>query len=74
MIPRPYDCCDRGCAADVFGRGTLGPRALFDARVDDVDAYASFANSKGMRVTHVIDDMEQSLAFNRGLADTLVPA
>ena len=55
MILRPYYYYDRGCAAYVFGCGTLGQCAVVDARVDDVDAYASFANSKGMRVTHVID-------------------
>ncbi len=43
-------------------------------RRDDVDAYASFANRKGMRVRHVIHEMEQILAFTCGLADTQVPA
>ena len=55
MILRPYYYYDRGCAAYVFGCGTLGQCAVVDARIDDVDAYASFANSKGMRITHVID-------------------
>jgi len=55
MILRPYYYYDHGCAAYVFGCGTLGKCAVVDARVDDVDAYASFAASKNMRITHVID-------------------
>jgi glyoxylase-like metal-dependent hydrolase (beta-lactamase superfamily II) len=55
MILRPYYSDDHGCAAYVFGCGTLGRCAVVDARIEDVDAYASFANSKGMRITHAID-------------------
>src|SRR4026209_2646615 len=55
MILRPYYYYDRGCAAYLFGCGTLGRCAVVDARMDDVDAYAAFANTKGMRITHVID-------------------
>jgi hydroxyacylglutathione hydrolase len=55
MILRPYYYYDQGCAAYVFGCGTLGKCAVVDARVDDVEAYASFAASKNMRITHVID-------------------
>ncbi len=55
MILRPYYYYDHGCAAYVFGCGTLGQCAVVDARIDDVEAYATFADSKGMRVTHVID-------------------
>ncbi len=55
MILRPYYYDDHGCAAYVFGCGTLGRCAVVDARADDVDAYATFASSKGMRITHVID-------------------
>ena len=55
MILRPYYYYDRGCAAYLLGCGTLGQCAVVDARVDDVKAYAEFATSKGMRVTHVID-------------------
>jgi hydroxyacylglutathione hydrolase len=55
MILRPYYYDDHGCAAYVFGCGTLGQCAIVDARIDDVAAYATFANSKGMRITHVID-------------------
>jgi glyoxylase-like metal-dependent hydrolase (beta-lactamase superfamily II) len=55
MIFRPYYYYDLGCAAYVFGCGTLGKGAVVDARVDDIDAYAEFANAKGLRLTHVID-------------------
>ena len=73
MIRRlTYNYDDRGCAASVFGCGTLGPSSMHG--FDDVDAYASFGNRKGMRVRHVIHEMEQILAFTSGLADTQVPA
>jgi hydroxyacylglutathione hydrolase len=55
MILRPYYYFDLGCAAYLFGCGTLGRGAVVDARLDDVDAYIAFAASKGIRVTHVID-------------------
>jgi len=55
MIFRPYYYYDLGCAAYVFGCGTVGRCAVVDARADDVDAYATFAESKGMRITHVVD-------------------
>ncbi len=55
MILRPYYSFDLGCAAYLFGCGTLGRCAVVDARVDDVEAYTTFAATKGMRITHVID-------------------
>ena len=55
MILRPYYDYDRGCAAYLLGCGTRGQCAVVDARVDDVEGYAAFAKSKGMRITHVID-------------------
>ena len=55
MIFRPYYYDDRGCAAYLLGCGTLGQCAVVDARVDDLEAYASFTLSKGMRITHMID-------------------
>jgi glyoxylase-like metal-dependent hydrolase (beta-lactamase superfamily II) len=55
VILRPFYYDDHGCAAYVFGCGTLGLCAAVDPRIEDVDAYATFANSKGMRITHVID-------------------
>jgi len=50
VILRPYYYYDHGCAAYVFGCGTLGKCAVVDARIDDVEAYASFATSKNMRI------------------------
>jgi len=55
MIFRPYYYDDHGCAAYVFGCGTLGVCAVVDARIEDVERYRAFASSKGMRITHVID-------------------
>ena len=55
MIFRPYHYFETGCAAYLFGCGTLGKCAVADAHEEDVDAYARFAESKGMRITHVID-------------------
>ena len=55
MIFRPYYYDDLGCAAYLFGCGTLGKGAVVDARADDVGAYVTFAAAKGLRLTHVID-------------------
>jgi|SRR5438876_12026195 len=55
MIFRPYYYFDLGCAAYLFGCGTLGKGTVVDARADDVDAYIAFAATKGLRLTHVID-------------------
>ncbi len=55
MIFRPYYYFDTGCAAYVFGCGGLGVCAVVDAQEHDVDAYVAFAESKGMRITHVFD-------------------
>jgi glyoxylase-like metal-dependent hydrolase (beta-lactamase superfamily II) len=55
MIFRPFYYYDLGCAAYLLGCGTLGKCAVVDARTDDVQPYAAFAASKGMRITHVID-------------------
>ena len=55
MIFRPFYYFDLGCAAYLFGCGSLGRCAVVDARVDDVEAYLSFAAAKGMRITHVVD-------------------
>jgi hydroxyacylglutathione hydrolase len=55
MIFWPYYYYDLGCAAYVFGCGTLGKGAVVDAGADDIEAYATFAAAKGLRLTHVID-------------------
>jgi hydroxyacylglutathione hydrolase len=55
MIFKPYYSFETGCATYLFGCGSLGKCAVVDAHVGDVEAYAAFAASKGMRITHVID-------------------
>lgn len=55
MIFRPFLYFDTGCAAYVFGCGTVGRCAVVDPQERDVDAYASFAKAKGMAITHVFD-------------------
>jgi hydroxyacylglutathione hydrolase len=55
MIFRPFYYYDLGCAAYLFGCGTLGACAVVDPRADDVDAYITFAAAKKMGITHVID-------------------
>jgi len=55
MIFRPFYYDDQGCAAYLFGCGTLGRGTVVDARADDIDAYITFAAGKGLRLTHIID-------------------
>ncbi len=55
MIFRPFHYYDLGCAAYLLGCGTLGKCAVVDPRAEDVETYAAFADSKQMRITHVID-------------------
>jgi glyoxylase-like metal-dependent hydrolase (beta-lactamase superfamily II) len=55
MIFRPYYYYDLGCAAYVFGCGTLGQGTVVDARADDLDSYIEFASAKGLELTHIID-------------------
>jgi hydroxyacylglutathione hydrolase len=55
MIFKPYYYFETGCAAYLFGCGSLGKCAVVDAHERDLDAYAELAASKGMRITHVID-------------------
>src|SRR5579864_4782366 len=55
MIFKPYYYFETGCAAYLFGCGSLGKCAVVDAHEGDVDAYSQFAAAKNMRITHVID-------------------
>jgi glyoxylase-like metal-dependent hydrolase (beta-lactamase superfamily II) len=55
MIFKPFYHFETGCAAYVFGCGGHGKCAVVDARESEVDTYADFAASKGLRITHVID-------------------
>jgi glyoxylase-like metal-dependent hydrolase (beta-lactamase superfamily II) len=52
---KPFYRYETGCAAYVLGCGTCAKCAVVDPREEDVEAYADFARSKGMHVTHVID-------------------
>jgi glyoxylase-like metal-dependent hydrolase (beta-lactamase superfamily II) len=68
MIFRPYHYFETGCAAYLFGCGSKGKCAVVDAHEEDVDAYATFAESKGMRITHVIDTHVHADHRSGGLA------
>jgi hydroxyacylglutathione hydrolase len=68
MIFKPYYYFETGCAAYLFGCGGLGRCAVVDAHAHDIDAYAQFAASKGMRITHVIDTHVHADHRSGGLA------
>jgi hydroxyacylglutathione hydrolase len=55
MIFRPFYDFGSGCAAYLFGCGSLGKCAVVDPKEGDVQTYAAFAESKKMRITHAID-------------------
>jgi len=55
MIFRPFYYFDTGCAAYVFGCGTVGRGAVVDPQERDVESYVTFAQAKGLRITHIID-------------------
>jgi glyoxylase-like metal-dependent hydrolase (beta-lactamase superfamily II) len=55
MIFRPFHRFETGCAGYVFGCGGKGIACVVDPHEADVDAYIAFAESKGMRITHVFD-------------------
>lgn len=55
MIFKPYYYFETGCAAYLFGCGTVGKCAVVDAHEHDIETYSRFAASKGMQITHVID-------------------
>ncbi len=55
MIFRPFYRFETGCAAYVFGCGGQGLACVVDPQEADVDTYIAFAESKGMRITHVFD-------------------
>jgi hydroxyacylglutathione hydrolase len=55
VIFKPYYYFETGCAAYLFGCGSVGKCAVVDPHERDVDAYVAFAESKNMRITHVID-------------------
>jgi glyoxylase-like metal-dependent hydrolase (beta-lactamase superfamily II) len=55
MIFRPYYYYQTGCAAYLFGCGTVGQGVVVDAQEHDIDEYIAFAGAKGLKITHVID-------------------
>ncbi len=55
MIFRPFHYFETGCAAYLFGCGTVGRCAVVDPQERDVDTYVAFAAAKGMTITHVFD-------------------
>jgi len=55
MIFCPFYTFETGCAAYLFGCGSLGKACVVDAHENDVEDYMTFAEAKGMRITHVID-------------------
>lgn len=55
MIFRPFYYFDTGCAAYVFGCGSVGKGAVVDPQERDVDSYIAFAESTGLAITHVIE-------------------
>ena len=55
MIFKPWYRFETGCASYLFGCGSLGKCAVVDAQESELEAYAAFAASKGMKITHVID-------------------
>jgi glyoxylase-like metal-dependent hydrolase (beta-lactamase superfamily II) len=55
VIFRPFYYYDLGCAAYLFGCGTVGRCAVVDPRADDVETYVAFARDKKMQITQVID-------------------
>lgn len=55
MIFRPFHYFDTGCAAYLFGCGTVGQCAVVDPQERDVETYRAFAQAKGMTITHVFE-------------------
>jgi hydroxyacylglutathione hydrolase len=55
MIFKPFYRFDTGCAAYVFGCGGKGKCVVVDPHLDDVDAYAAFAQQKNMKIVRIID-------------------
>lgn len=55
MIFHPFYYPRTGCAAYLFGCGTVGQCAVVDPQEQDVAAYQAFAAQKQMRITYVID-------------------
>ena len=68
MIFRPFYYYDLGCAAYLFGCGTVGRCAVVDPRAEDVDSYVAFAAAKQMQIVQVIDTHVHADHRSGGLA------
>jgi glyoxylase-like metal-dependent hydrolase (beta-lactamase superfamily II) len=55
VIFRPFYAFETGCAAYVFGCGSVGLGAVVDPRERDLDEYVAFATAKGLRISHVFE-------------------
>jgi glyoxylase-like metal-dependent hydrolase (beta-lactamase superfamily II) len=55
MILRPFLRFETGCASYLFGCAGHGRCAVVDPFEEEVDAYLSFAESKKMKITHVLE-------------------
>jgi glyoxylase-like metal-dependent hydrolase (beta-lactamase superfamily II) len=55
MFFQPFYRFDTGCAAYVFGCVASEAFAVVDARLEDVDKYVAFAESKGCKILFAID-------------------
>jgi glyoxylase-like metal-dependent hydrolase (beta-lactamase superfamily II) len=55
VIFRPFYRFETGCAAYLFGCGSLGLACVVDPQAADVDAYVEFTAAKGMRIAHVFE-------------------
>lgn len=55
MIFKPFYRYETGCAGYLLGCGTLGKCAVIDPREGEIDMYMKFAESKSMRITHVLE-------------------
>jgi hypothetical protein len=68
MIFKPFHYYETGCAAYLYGCGSLGKCAVVDAHEHDIAAYAEFATAKGMQITHIIDTHVHADHRSGGLA------
>jgi hydroxyacylglutathione hydrolase len=55
MIFKPFHYFDTGCAAYVFGCGSVGKGAVVDPQERDIESYFAFAKGKGLSISYVID-------------------
>jgi glyoxylase-like metal-dependent hydrolase (beta-lactamase superfamily II) len=55
MIFKPFYYFDTGCAAYVFGCGSVGKGAVVDPQERDVQSYIDFAKAKGLAISYVLD-------------------